>query len=808
MSTVPLTAEKLRRICDPAQFNFKTTAELEASSAIVGQTRGVRAIEFGINIKSTGYNIYVLGETGTGRKNAIRRYLQERTRDDKSPDDWVYVHNFAVPHQPRTIEFPSGQGAQFKRQMTELVNCLKEDIGKAFDTEEYQIEVDGLSERMEHKQKLTMREFERKAKEAGFGIARSASGLMIVPVIDGERMTPEQYEKMSPEEQIKLEESQRTLENSLDETMKKSRDMALNTRDELRKLDRKVAQRTAVHHFEALNELYKDHDEVLLYLGEMFEDVLDSVDEFRPQMADLDLPPVPPTRRYDVNLFIDNAKTRGAPVIVESHPTYHHLIGRIEYELRNGAMETHFTNLRPGSLHRANGGYLVMEAADVLTEPYAWDALKRAIKTEEVVLQPIDGIDGNRVLSKSLDPEPIPLDIKIVLMGSAGLYHHLWDREEEFNELFKVKADFGTTMERDQEHEMQYARFVATRCAEENLPPFDQEAVARIVEYGSELCSDQTKLSTRFGEVADLIREASFWAFQHDETDCVKLQHVKHALEERVFRSNKVEKLIDEDIERGSILLSTKGEAVGQINALSVLDMGDYAFGRPNRITARTYMGSSGVVHIERETNMADPIHNKGVMTLAGYMGGQYAGDFPLTFSSSLTFEQNYAGIGGDSASSAELYALLSSISEAPIKQTIAVTGSINQKGDIQPIGGVNEKIEGFFRICEMNGLTGDQGVIIPTANVEDMMLEEDVIAAVSDGKFNIWAIDHVDQGIELLFGMTAGEISEEGDFPDESVHGIVFEILRQMSKKDDNDDQEPDTPSDEKESEEKKPAK
>ena len=782
MTIFPLKSADLRLSCDPKQFKFKTTATLKPSNGIVGQPRGVRAIEFGIGMKNAGYNIYVLGETGTGRITTLRRFLEEKSRNLPSPWDWVYVHNFSTPHQPRAIEFPAGHGAQFKRQMEQFVSNLREEIPKAFATEAYEDEVATIWSRVELKQSLLMREAERKAKTKGFSIVKTAAGLSPAPIVNGELMTEEQYAALSSEEQERIDNVQLEIEGQIEEMLKVLRQVREDARNQLNALDKQVAERAITPHEQVLTEMYRDHPEVLTYLAEVHEDVLHSLHDFRPNPEQ---PTVQPDlRRYDLNLFVDNGPTEGAPVIIETNPTYNQLMGRIEYELREGMMSTHFTNIKPGSLHKANGGYLVLEAADLLTEPFAWEALKRSIKGGEIVLQPHHTLDtGGNVLAKSIDPENIPLNVKVILMGSPSLYYALFEHEEDFNELFKVKADFSTTMKRDAEHELEYARFIAARCHEERLLHFDRSAVARVVEYGAELAEHRSKLSTRFSEITDLIREAVFWA-EAKHRKIVTATDVQYALDERVFRSNKLETLMDEELLEETMMITVEGEEIGQINALTVIDMGDYAFGRPSRITSRTYMGSTGVVHIERELDMADPIHNKGVLTMVGYLGGHYAQHFPLSLSASLTFEQNYGNIGGDSASSAELYALLSSLSELPIKQGVAVTGSINQHGQIQPIGGVNEKIEGFFRVCKMQGLTGQQGVIIPASNRQDLMLHTDVVAAVSAEQFHIWAINHVDEGIDLLFGLPAGKRNEEDEYPLESVHGRVEIKLAHFAKK------------------------
>ena len=788
MPIKPLSTDKLRRRCNPEQFDFATTAELDSVTGIFGQPRGVRALEFGVGIRSRGYNIYVLGETGTGRTTAIHRYLKDKTRNQPTPDDWVYVHNFKTYHQPRAIEFPAGQGSQFKKQMGELVNSLREDLPRAFATEEYGEAVDMVSNRAEIKQNLLMHDLERKARAANFRIIRTAAGPAVAPIADGEVMTAEQYADLSLDEQAQIDKRQQEFEVSLEDVIKRTRQIKIDSVKELDALDRRVARQAITLQVDALIQMYCDHEEVLLYLAEVHDDVLDNLHDFRPNpqkpnhVADLS--------RYDVNLFVDNSRTEGAPVIVEQNPSYNNLLGRIEYEMRDGYMSTHFDNIKSGALHQANGGYLVMEAIELLGDPYAWEALKRSIKAGEIALQPSNTLDGSRVLAKSIDPEAIPLDIKLILLGGAGLYYNLYDEDEDFNELFKVKADFGTEMPRDREHELSYAQFIATRCHEEKLRHFDSGAVARVVEYGSELSEHQNKLSARFGTLADLVRESNFWAEQRG-SDIVTRVDIQKSLDERVYRANKIEMLIDEDIDNGLLMIATTGKVVGQVNGLSVIDMGDYAFGRPSRITAKTYAGSGGVVHIERETDMADASHNKGILILTGYLGNTYAQETPLSFSASITFEQNYSGVGGDSASMAELIALVSSLTNVPILQGIAITGSMNQHGQAQAIGGVTEKIEGFFRVCKKNGFSGKQGVIIPTVNANELMLGEEVIAAVQAGQFNVWPVEHVEQALEIITGKRVGKQRKDGTFAATTLHGRMMARLAAFARKGDEDEED-----------------
>jgi predicted ATP-dependent protease len=779
MPVPSLTPDKLRRHCSPESFTFESTAELPASAKIIGQQRGTRAIEFGIGIKRQGYNVYVLGPIGTGRETAIERFLQEQTNHEPVPGDWVYVHNFSIPHQPRAILLPAGQGARLQQDMARLITDLRDELPQAFDTDTYRKAIETFRQAFEAQQATLLEGLHQKAAAEGFALLNTPSGFVVSPVTNGRPMSQEEWQQVPVEQRQTLSAQQTTLSNELEDILHQIRQLEAKTRQEMKQIDRDVAATCIQHRFEQLHDSYRGQEEVLLYLGEVHQDVLDQIDDFTPPLdsnEEIDL------RRYEVNVLVDNSQTKGAPVILEKHPTYHNLFGRLEYEMRSGVVSTHFTNIKCGSLHHANGGYLIMNAHDVLRNPLAWEALKRALKGREINVQPAATLNNNQLLAKSLDPEPVILSIKIILMGSVSLYYTLYEQDEDFRVLFKVRSDFESTMPRTQEQLDEYAHFIATRCHEEGLRHFDLSAVTKAVEFGSRLADHQGKLSTLFGAIADLIREADYWAGKngHDRVNAADLQM---ALDERTFRANSIEEQLHEQILENSLLIATEGSVIGQVNGLSVMDTGEYAFGQPGRITARTFMGEEGVVHIERETEMAGPLHNKGVLTLAGYLGGTYAQHQPLSLTASLTFEQNYGGIEGDSASSTELYALLSSLSKLPINQGIAVTGSVNQWGDIQPIGGVNQKIEGFFRICRARGLNGEQGVIIPESNVHNLMLHDDVIEAVAQGQFQIWSVRTVNEGIELLTGFPAGERDAKGSYPEGTVHSAVQARLRQLAE-------------------------
>ena len=776
MPVKPLPPKKLCRVCDPAQFTFTTTNELTASSSIIGQPRGTKAIEFGIGIQSEGFNIYILGPVGTGRATAIEQFLQDRTSSQLVPDDWVFVHNFVTSHQPRAIQLPPGQGADFKERMRHLIACLKSDLPEAFNTDTYQEAVDRIRQEVKAQQNEMMQDLHHKAASQGFGLMETPSGFALIPVQDGKPIPPEILGQLPLDQRQAMEKQHEILVGELHDILYQVHQLETEARNSTRQLDREVAAAAVLHHFESLRAQYQDEVEIRLYLDEVHQDALSQIDDFAPS-TEAEEPRVIDLRRYEVNLLVENGRNQGAPVIIEQNPTYHNLFGRIEYEMQRGVVTTHFTNVKSGSLHRANGGYLIMDAYDLFKEQSAWEALKRTLKAGQIQVQLSATMDGGQVLAKSLDPEPIPLKIKIILMGSPYLYYMLHEQDEDFRTLFKVRADFDTTMPLDEANLQSYATFIATRCHQEKLIHFNSTAVARVVEYGSRLAEHQGKLSTRFGAVTDLVREASYWAGRENH-DPVTAVDVQRALDERVHRASQLEERIRDQILRDTLYIATEDSVIGQVNGLSVIDTGEYTFGQPGRITARTFMGKGGVVHIERETEMSGPIHEKGVLTLTGYLGGQYAQQQPLSLTASLTFEQNYTGVDGDSASSTELYALLSSLSGLPLKQGIAVTGSVNQRGEVQPIGGVNEKIEGFFQVCRARGFTGEQGVIIPASNVDELMLFEDVIAAVAAGQFHIWPVQTIDEGIELLTGLPAGERSAEGDFPKNTVHYAVQKRL------------------------------
>lgn len=775
MTIKSLTPQHLRRTCPAEQFQFETTADLSDGGAIIGQPRGIRSLEFGLGIQGLGYNVFVVGDSGTGRMTAIRRALETRAALEPTPPDWIYVHDFAHPHRPQAFSLPPGRGAALQSAVHGLLAALRRDLPRAFGGESYRQTAGAIEEGLSSQQEQLLHEFEEQAAAQDFALVHTTSGPVLAPVRDGQLLSRESLAALPLPQRRSLQEKEAALGEKLEEIMVDVYRLDSELQSELAALNQGIGAATLEQHFPQLEEAFEDLSQVTAYLQALKEDLLQNLALFLPGDEARDL------RRYHVNLFVDHSRLQGAPVIVDLHPSYLNLIGRMEYEHFQGLMAPHFTTLRAGSLHRANGGYLIVNARDIAQYGDAWEALKRALQGQEVRLQPPQALQGSQVLAQSLEPQPIPLQAKVILVGSDDIYYSFFDRDEAFVELFKVKAEFEASMTRDEAHEMAYAQFVAERCRSEGLRHFDRGAVAKIVELGSRLCEDQNRLTTRFGDVDDFIREANYWAASAGR-QVVTAADVQQAFAERAYRANRLEERMREQILQGDLLIATEGAVVGQVNGLSILDLGDYAFGTPGRITARTYMGEDGVVNIEREVDMAGPIHNKGLLTLIGYLGGTYAQDQPLSLSASLTFEQNYMEIDGDSASAAELYALLSSLSGLPVRQSIGVTGSINQHGEMQAVGGVTEKIEGFFQICRQRGLTGDQGVLIPQANVNNLMLHEEVIQAVQEERFNVWAADSVDEGMALLLGVPAGERDPSGRYPPGTVHHRVQRALQRLA--------------------------
>lgn len=783
-----LAVEKLRWECDENLFSFETTADIPELEGSVGQERALRSIDFGLGMRESGFNLFLSGQAGTGRNSTIKNLLKKRAKSEPTPPDLCYVYNFKLPDNPICLPLAAGLGTQFVADMKEMVEGIKINIPKALDSKDYETGKSAVVEEYQEKNGELFSVLEKEAEERGFALQRTVSGLVMVPQKEGRNYTQEEYDALPAEEREKLDENGSFLTERLNDVLRQVRENEKATRDGLAQLDRNVGLSAVGHHIDPLKEKYAADSKVVAYLESVQEDILNNLDDFKPQgpqpqIAGIRLPRQEPSfERYEVNLFIDNHETDGAPVVFEQNPTYTNLFGRIESVWQmGGAATTNFTLIKPGAMHRANGGYLIVDAREVLINPFAWDALKRCIRSGEIKIE--DALEQYRFMTfVSLKPESVPLQAKIIMIGSQWIYYLLYYLEPDYRKFFKVRADFDSRNNRTPEIMQDYALFVATHCKNEGLLPFNRSGVAGLLEYASRIVEDQQKLSSQFMEIADLIRESSYWAGKEGAA-VVTREFVKRAIEEKIYRSNLIEERMQELFEDGTIMVDVDGAVVGQINGLSVITLGDYLFGRPSRLTARVYLGRAGMVNIEREVKLSGPIHDKGVLILTGFLGGKFAYDKPLSFSASLCFEQNYEGVEGDSASSTELYSLLSALSGVPIRQGIAVTGSVNQLGRVQPIGGVNYKIEGFFAVCKAKGLTGDQGVMIPKSNERHLMLSDEVVAAVRDGRFHIWSVETIDEGIEILTGMPAGERKEDGSWPEDTVNGLVDRRLREMLK-------------------------
>jgi lon-related putative ATP-dependent protease len=784
-----LTTEKLRRKCDPDFIRCETTEELVPLEEIIGQERAARALKFGLGIKEHGFNIYAAGLPGTGRTTAVKNFLEEVARTQPAPSDWCYVNNFSNEYTPKALKLPPGKGKAFQKDMKSFIDEAKRAIPKAFESEEYSAKREATIKTLESQSKALIDDLNKKAQQEGFVIQSTRIGLILVPIIKGKPVGEKEFVALPQKVKDEIEKNRERLGSELRSAMRQFADMDRKVHDEIEKVNRNVALYAIDHLIADVAEKYKELPDVGNYLKDVQTDILDNVSQFMKEPETQQQVPFPlplmkesPFRKYEVNVVVDNSDAEGAPVITESNPTYQNLFGRIESEAQFGALTTDFTMIRRGSLHRANGGYLVLPVEGLLVNPLSYDSLKRALRNGHIVIEEAQERIAF-ISTKSLKPEPMPLNVKVILIGDPILYQKLYTLDREFSELFKVKADFDTTMERTDENMKQYAAFVCTLCQKENLRHLDGSGLAKLIEHSSRLAEDQAKLSTQFAEIADIVREANFYASQ-ESSETVTGDHVRKAIEEKTYRSKLIQEKIQEMIKREILLIDTKTTAVGQVNGLSVVSLGDFAFGIPSRVTVSVGLGREGVVDIEREAEMGGPIHTKGVLILSGYLNEKYAQDKPLSLSARLVFEQNYEGVEGDSASSTELYAILSALSSLPIKQCLAVTGSVNQKGEVQAIGGVNEKIEGFFEVCKAKGLTGQQGVMIPESNVQNLMLKEEILDAVNQEKFHIYSVSTIDQGIEILTSIKAGVRQKDGTFEKDTVNEKVDKRLREMAEK------------------------
>jgi lon-related putative ATP-dependent protease len=784
----PLPVEKLRNVCDADFIHCESTKDLVPLSEIIGQERAVRALKFGLGIKNHGFNMYVAGYPGTGRKTAVRNFVEALAKTQSVPPDWCYVKNFSNQYEPKALQLPAGKGKDFREDMKNFIENVKSALPKAFESEDYVSRRETTIKELENQRKKLIDELSIKAQSEGFVIQTTPMGILLIPVLDGKPLSEEEMLALPQKTKDKFREKREALESEFRNTMRQLIDMERKIHEALKKLNTEVALYSLGSQVESLMYKYQSTPEVTTYIKEVENDILDNLQQFirrgEPEQIPFAMPWMreEPYKKYEVNVIIDNSNASGAPVVMETNPTYHNLLGRTEKEAQFGALTTDFSMIRAGSIHKANGGYLIIPVEELLRNPFSYDGLKRDLKDSQMSIEEPEERYGF-ISIKTLKPQPIPLTAKVILIGDPYVYQLMFTMDPDFRELFKIKAEFDTTMPRTDEKVQKYASFVCSVCEREGLKHLDGGGLAKLVEYSSRIIEDQQKLSTQFNAIADIVRESNYYATE-DNSEFITSTHVKKAIEEKVYRSKLVQEKLQEMITRGFFLIDTVDQKVGQVNGLSVMGLGDFAFGMPSRVTASIGLGREGIMDIEREAKMGGPIHTKGVLILSGYLNDKYARDKPLSLSARLVFEQNYEGVEGDSASSTELYSILSALSGLPVKQNLAVTGSVNQKGDVQAIGGVNEKIEGFFEVCKAKGLTGEQGVMIPDSNVQNLMLKEEVVEAAKAGKFNIYAVKTIDEGIEVLTGTKAGTRRTDGTYEEGTVNYLVDKQLREMAEK------------------------
>jgi lon-related putative ATP-dependent protease len=785
---VELKPSELRCICDPKIFKFNDTSEVEPLAEVIGQQRAVQAIEFGLNMKSPGYNIFVTGLEGTGKSTIVNDIITKHAGDLPTPDDACMVNNFEDEFRPKAVSVPSGKANQFKKQMNRLIEDLKLRLPEAFENESYQEKQAQIQKQYGDRQRTLLQQLEQSADNKNLQLQRTQVGYQTVPLIDGKPISADEFHALPEDVKTKINDAMADMQSEMESSMREINKFNQKVETAIEKLMQEVTLFVVASRMHILRNEYKDCSAILTYLNEVQEDIVENAKNFlpakgQPSGIEAMLPQMqkPAFHKYDVNNLIDHQNTRGAPVIFEANPTYNNVFGQIEKRAYMGALTTDFTMVQAGSLLRANGGFLIMELESVLMNSFVWEALKRALQNKLLYIEDVH--TGMGYGTASLRPQPIPLDVKVILLGSYNLFHVLQNTDSKFNKIFKVRADFDYEVARTEDTMQKYAQFIARVCAEEKLAPFTPQGVAAIVEYGEKYISHKNKLSLRFGPIVGIIKEADYWARKHNHT-IVSGTDVFKAFNEYRFRYNLYEEKTHESYSDDTILIDVGGKTVGQVNALAVYQIGDFSFGRPSRITAETFMGKAGVINIEREAKLSGSTHDKGVLILSGYLGRTFAQNYPLSLSISITFEQNYGGIDGDSASSTELYAILSSLSGIPINQGFAVTGSVNQKGEIQAIGGVNQKVEGFFDVCKTKGLAGNQGVLIPKANVKNLMIKKEVIDAVKNKQFHIYPVATVEEGIAILTGKPVGKPDQEGNYPEDTIFGKVQQKLKKYLKK------------------------
>lgn len=796
MAITKLTSNQLYRKCDTSKFGFKTTAELEERLSALGQDRAISAVELGIHIKSRGYNLFCLGPEGTGKTSLVKRILEKEAQNRPTPNDWAYVYNFEESYKPIAISFPAGQASNFAKDVDELINRLSTVLPALIETEEYKAAVAIVRQKYKSKKDEYISILQKKAKGKRVSLLHMQMGLVVAPMKDGEVLSPDAFDELPDDEKNLIMEDLNAMQEEIENATQDLPRWEDKQKKEIDALREKMVKAAVKDPIDALRQKYKPYASATKFLKSVQKHILENVDEFVPEekekvvTAGTDEDPLqnllskmkqPEDDKFDrlkVNVIVKNAPNSGAPIVTLDHPTQGNLVGKVERIQQYGALLTDFTLIKAGALHRANGGFLLLDARKVLEQPFAWDSLKRAISSKQIKIEAPS--EETSFTTISLDPEPIPLDVKVVLTGDFEIYELLCERDPDFRDFFKVEADFGMIMDRTDYNECEYAKLIGSLSKKKGLRSLNRQAVARVIEYAARLAGNAGKLTAHISSIGDLLRESDYWARKSNAKQIGK-NHIEQAIEAQIYRADRVKKSMLEEIQKGTILIDVKGERVGQINGLVVYDFSNYSFGKPSRITAQVRMGSGDFVDIEREIELSGPIHTKGVLILKSLIANRFAKHSPLSLSASIVFEQSYGGVDGDSASSTEYYCLISAITGLPIKQNFGVTGSINQFGEIQPIGGVNEKIEGFYDVCMHEGLTGKQGVIIPRTNIDDLMLRSDIVQAVEDGKFTIYAIDTVDDGIEILTGKKVGKADAKGNYPKGSVNYLVKQSLQEF---------------------------
>lgn len=785
--------EKLRWICPQEIFKFDCTTDIEPLKEFIGQERALDSIDFGLTVERTGYNLFLTGLTGTGKATTIKSCLEKfiAKREAKGiksrPQDWCYAYNFSNPDRPRILKLAQGLGKSFSNHMENLLKILKEEIPKTFGTEEYSKRKQEVMEKHQKKYQEALDAMDNEAKEKNLVVQISPMGAAVVPLVEGKPMSREEFLSLSEAERKAIEVKRLEMMRKVDETYTYLHDIEKEVEKKMKEIDFRAGEFAISRPFDELFKAYSEYPEVINFLGEAREYTLGRLDLFTHAAMPSEVPGLPLASQvdlfsaYKVNVFVDNSPISGPPIVIEPNPNWFNMFGKIERRALMGTYISDHSMIKPGAVQLANGGYLILNIRDVLLNPGVWEGLKRVIKTKEVRVED-PGEQLGFFTPQGMRPQPMPVEFKIIVMGDDSIYQLLSLYDEDFWEMFKVKVDFDHQMQRSDENIKSFTCFIRTCCDNEKLLPFDRTGVAKIIEYAARAAGDQEKLSARFGPLKDLLIESDYWA-RDSQSKLITGEHVEKAAREKIHRLDLIAERIRQMITEGTIMVDVGGAVEGQVNGLSVYDLGIFSFGRPSRITAKTFLGKRGVINIERESQLSGPIHNKGVLILSGYLGWKYAQDKPLSLSASICFEQSYSGVEGDSASSTELYAILSSLSDLPTRQNIAVTGSVNQKGEVQPIGGVNQKIEGFFDVCRARGLTGDQGVMIPHQNVRNLMLREDVVKAVHEGQFHIYEVRTINDGIEILTGVPAGERQEDGIYPEDTVNYLVDRRLREFAK-------------------------